>query len=680
MANRSAIVIESATPVVLDPAALIPGAAKPEGGTYSVVNVGAIPGAVPDTRKINTTAPLTGGGDLSADRTLAIPAATAVADGYMTSTQAGLVNGATASDIASTLMLRDASQTTAIGALQIDTAPAAPITGGVGKLVWNDTDGTLEFQLKGGNVTLQIGEEQVTRVVNKTGADIGDGVVVYLSGAQGQRPKVALAKANAEATSQTTIGITTEAIAKNAEGFVTIAGLVHKIDMGTAAEGDVLYLSPTTAGAFTNVEPSAPNHAVVLGLCVVAGPQGTMLVAVQNGYELGELHDVALGVLASGDLLRYNGTTWSNYPAATLLAAYVLKAGDTMTGTLGMTGASTYLGVGTATPSAPLDIRNVVSYRNTNVSQLQVALAPGLLQENGALGAADATILTTYLGKFSIYKRNAVGNFAAGDLSWSVDSVGDVTVERGDETVGLVKLARIGKIGVGTTSPQVPVDARGTSTYRNTGVTQLQVGTAPALMQENGALGANDFFVISTYNGKALFYKGNRAGNLAASDLKVTIDSDGRMQIGGSAGLNYATATTALLQLAAGTATAGTAPLKFTSGTSLTAIESGAVEFDGTSFYGSTTFRSAFVRGVHVSASLTPTAVAANSASVQTYTVSGLVVPHAVTVSPPSINSGLGIMWARCSATDTLEICWRNFTGGALTPASGTYRVAGVRV
>ena len=60
----------------------------------------AIGGTVPSTRKINTTAPLTGGGDLSADRTLAIPAATAVADGYMSSTQAALVNGATASDTA----------------------------------------------------------------------------------------------------------------------------------------------------------------------------------------------------------------------------------------------------------------------------------------------------------------------------------------------------------------------------------------------------------------------------------------------------------------------------------------------------------------------------------------------------------------------------------------------------
>ena len=40
---------------------------------------------VPTTRTISTTAPLTGGGDLSANRTLAIPQATGSADGYLAS-------------------------------------------------------------------------------------------------------------------------------------------------------------------------------------------------------------------------------------------------------------------------------------------------------------------------------------------------------------------------------------------------------------------------------------------------------------------------------------------------------------------------------------------------------------------------------------------------------------------
>ena len=72
---------------------------------------------------------------------------------------------------------------------------------------------------------------------NKTGADIGDGVVVYLSGAQGQRPKVALAKANAEATSQTTIGITTEAIAKNAVPETLLNKQLYTLDLGALVAG-----------------------------------------------------------------------------------------------------------------------------------------------------------------------------------------------------------------------------------------------------------------------------------------------------------------------------------------------------------------------------------------------------------------------------------------------------------
>lgn len=45
------------------------------------------------------------------------------------------------------------------------------------------------------------------------------------------------------------------------------------------------------------------------------------------------------------------------------------------------------------------------------------------------------------------------------------------------------------------------------------------------------------------------------------------------------------TAPTALAELAAGTATAGTAPLKFNAGTNLTSPEAGAMEFDGTNLF-----------------------------------------------------------------------------------------------
>jgi hypothetical protein len=53
---------------------------------------------------------------------------------------------------------------------------------------------------------------------------------------------------------------------------------------------------------------------------------------------------------------------------------------------------------------------------------------------------------------------------------------------------------------------------------------------------------------------------------------------------GGNVGIRT-TAPTARLQIGAGTATANTAPLKFTSGTNLTTPEAGAMEYDGTNLY-----------------------------------------------------------------------------------------------
>jgi len=47
---------------------------------------------VATTRAINTTAPLTGGGDLSVDRTIAMPQATSSVDGYLSSTDWGVFN------------------------------------------------------------------------------------------------------------------------------------------------------------------------------------------------------------------------------------------------------------------------------------------------------------------------------------------------------------------------------------------------------------------------------------------------------------------------------------------------------------------------------------------------------------------------------------------------------------
>jgi hypothetical protein len=76
---------------------------------------------------------------------------------------------------------------------------------------------------------------------------------------------------------------------------------------------------------------------------------------------------------------------------------------------------------------------------------------------------------------------------------------------------------------------------------------------------------------------------------------------------------------------------------------------------------------------------LDPTNVVANDESTQTFTVSGLNVNDIVTVNPPALTAGIGIMYARVSAANTLQIRFRNFTGSDIDPASGTWLIKATR-
>ena len=171
----------------------------------------------------------------------------------------------------------------------------------VAKLIWNDTDGTLDLWLKGWNVTLQVWQEEVVRVVNKTWATLTEAnyQAVKITGAQWQRPKVELAQWDNDLNSATTIWLVTETISDNQEGFITISWIVRNINTTwslqseTWADGDILYLSPTTAGQITNIKPTAPNHTVIIWWCIYAhSTQGKIFVKVDNWYELEELHNV----------------------------------------------------------------------------------------------------------------------------------------------------------------------------------------------------------------------------------------------------------------------------------------------------------------------------------------------------------------------------------------------------
>lgn len=220
---------------------------------------------------------------------------------------------ATPLNTASTIVSRDADQAFDITAIDFDTADT--IAGAVGRLSWNNGEGTLDLGLKGGNVTLQIGQEQIVLCKNDTLSSIPDGSVVYITGAAGQRPTIALAQANSESTSAYVFGVATETIAAGSEGFVTTFGIVRGINTSAFLEGTALWLSESVAGAMTTVKPSAPNHLVQVGFCVRQhATSGEIFVRNQNGYELDELHDVLIVSKQNNDVISYDSTAgvWKN--------------------------------------------------------------------------------------------------------------------------------------------------------------------------------------------------------------------------------------------------------------------------------------------------------------------------------------------------------------------------------
>jgi hypothetical protein len=171
-----------------------------------------------------------------------------------------------------------------------------------------------------------------TEFYAKAAVPITAGQAVYISGASGANKIITLAQANTEATSSKTIGLALQNLATNGFGYVVSEGDITglSINLGSGhgvSEGDPIWLSPTTPGGLIfglANKPSAPNHLVFLGYVTrINGNTLTeIFVKVQNGFELGELHNVAINGVADGQVLTYESSTglWKNKPTATTKA------------------------------------------------------------------------------------------------------------------------------------------------------------------------------------------------------------------------------------------------------------------------------------------------------------------------------------------------------------------------
>jgi len=260
----------------------------------------------------------------------------------------------------STITLSDPGALQNVNEINFDTTPAS-VVGGAGSLAWNSSEGTLDLVMKGGNVTQHIGEEFFYTARNATVSTINKGTPVYASGvtAGSNRIEITPMIANGSIDELRYIGITGENISTGTNGLVTEVGYIRNIDTTgtpygqTWAAGDIIYVSSTTAGYLSNVQPTAPNLKIVAAIVInVDNNFGVLLVRPTPYPQINDLSNVNISTVTGGDLLVYDGTDsrWENVAQSTITAGSATNLAGGATGSLPYqsgAGATTFLAAGT---------------------------------------------------------------------------------------------------------------------------------------------------------------------------------------------------------------------------------------------------------------------------------------------------------------------------------------------
>jgi hypothetical protein len=221
-------------------------------------------------------------------------------------------------------------------------------------LAANTTDKTLDLRM-GVNATLQLGQElYYPPIVNKSGGNLPNGCLVMFNPAdptQGNRIAVVKCISDGTYPADFIVGVLTEDIAVNQEGFATWFGYVRDVNRTelenaglkdpaeTWTEGQILYPHPTRAGGLTNVQPTAPNlKSSICAITSINGVNITFLVRPHLRGTIKGLHDTIDTSTNSsyGDLLIKSGSVWTN--SKTLVGDY------TISGSLFISGATEFGG------------------------------------------------------------------------------------------------------------------------------------------------------------------------------------------------------------------------------------------------------------------------------------------------------------------------------------------------
>jgi hypothetical protein len=190
------------------------------------------------------------------------------------------------------------------------------------KMRWDSERGTVVLGMYD-QVPNELGFKNFWLVKNQTGSTITKGSIVYANGTVGASGRITIDKfiADGSIDAKYLLGITAHDLTNGEDGYVISFGKIRKVNTDTFAAGAILYPSPTVAGVWTDVEPVAPNIDMPIGFCINSHVNnGTIAIRVASGYNLSELHDVAITSPVDKSSLYYSGGLWRDTTAALLVS------------------------------------------------------------------------------------------------------------------------------------------------------------------------------------------------------------------------------------------------------------------------------------------------------------------------------------------------------------------------
>lgn len=448
---------------------------------------------------------------------------------------------------------------------------------------------------------------------------------------------VATASNGSETTNYVDMGIngggnTSGVLGTADDAYLYNIGQNFFIGTGTAAKS-LIFLTGGTDSASNEKMRIDGNGNVGIGtaspaaaLHVVKSNSGGDVLTLQNtsasGYSSADFYSNT-GVL-SGTFGYGNGSTGAPFTGRNYFNSYgndFLLANGSSTPFL-VQGSTNNVGINNTSPSEKLDVTGNIRFSGALMPNNTAGTAGYFLQSNGAgtsptwidpsgtgwslTGNSGISPITNFIGttdsKSLRFRTNntqrliidSIGNVAIGTSTFDATNPEKLLVDAGT-TSSINVISGKGSInnylqlniqnkntGNFASSDVVATADNGSETvnFIDMGINSsgYTVGGSAILNGINNAYlyaTGNDFVLgNATASKNMLFF----TGGIATSNERMRIDGSGNVGIG-------VTSPTAKLHLKAGTATASTAPLKFTSGTKLTTAEAGAMEFDGVNTY-----------------------------------------------------------------------------------------------